>query len=191
MSLNQLRSLVKNDKTAAEALVIRYEGLSTKRLRRAMANGDQTAKQVLESRLPENTKLAAYGGKKGDQRPIPHEATVKVTDSQGKVTWRKRFRSGEMTLEQKKLGYPKRTQVTHTEIKAIAEAPLEAGDTLWISGQYDPCGPCQQAMIRASEGGRTVDYWWQWGTFRAVDGTVVTHSPRPESGPVEGVNLSL
>lgn len=194
MSLKQLRSLATNfpyDKTAAELLVIRYEGLSTKRLRRAMANGDQTAKQVLENRLPINTKLAAYVGKKGDKRPIPHEATVKVTDSQGKMTWRKQFRSGDMTPEQKKLDYPKAQQATHTEIKAIAEAPLEAGDTLWISAHYNPCSTCRQAMIRASEGGRTIDYEWQWGTFRAVDGTVVTYSRRPENGPEEGVNPSL
>ncbi|MDQ0617407.1 hypothetical protein [Arthrobacter globiformis] len=197
-SVRKLKSLVKKkDKMAAEALAIRYEGWSTtrkglSRLRRAMANGDQIAKQVWENRLPENTKLAAYVGKKGDERPIPHEATVKVTDSQGKVTWHpKPFRSGEMTSEQKKLGYPKAQESTHTEIKAIAEAPLNAGDTLWISGQYDPCDPCQKAMIRASEGGRTVDYWWQWGTFRAVDGRVVAHSRRPDNGPEEGVNPSL
>jgi hypothetical protein len=176
VSTKRLRTLAKRDKAAAEALVTRYEGWTRKQLQSAKARGDQTAKGVLESRIPENTELPALRGKKGEKRPVPHEATARVTDGQGNVTWpgpKAPFRSGEMTPEQKKLGYPKAGQATHTEIKAINEAPLEVGYTLRITGQYNPCDPCQKAMIRASEGGRTVEYWWQGGTFRAFNGKEV------------------
>jgi hypothetical protein len=200
MSLRRLRFLAnkKRDKAAAEALISRYEQMSTtddglKKLG-AMRRRDPTANQVWESRLPEYTELKAYAGEKGNKRHVPHEATVKVTDSQGKVTRSERFKSGDMTEEQKGMRFPEGQQETHTEFKAIQAikgAPLRPGDTLWISGQYNPCDPCQKAMIDASTGGRTIDYEWQWGTFRAVDGKVVTHSGRPDNGPEEGVNPNL
>jgi hypothetical protein len=174
VSNRKLRQLAIKDKDAAEALWNRYDSMSTKQLQEAARNGDGTAKTVLDRRIPENKKVEEFRGKKGEERPVPHEAGAKVTDPSGRVKWRDEYRSGGMTPEQKaRPDWRAASQESHTERKAIVEAPLEPGETLWIRGQYDPCDPCQRAMRDASRGGRTVDYWWPGGHFRAVDGEIV------------------
>jgi hypothetical protein len=45
-----------------------------------------------------------------------------------------------------KLNWRVRSLLTHTESKAIAEAPLKKGSRLYINGQYDPCRFCRAAM---------------------------------------------
>ncbi len=57
--------------------------------------------------------------------------------------------------------------MTHTEVKACDEAPLGAGLTLYITGQYDPCGSCRGIMRRAAAStGGSVNYWWPGGVWR-------------------------
>jgi hypothetical protein len=170
--VRKLRNLARTDPLAAEELIARYEKLSDKQLRAAVRRGDGTAAAVLERRVAPNRELDELRGQKGDVR-MPHAATAKVTGPDGSVKWTGSFESGGMTAEQRAQGFPKGPQATHTEAKAIADAPLHRGDTLRITGQYDPCQACRAAMQKASEGGKTVEYWWQGGVFRAVDGKIV------------------
>jgi hypothetical protein len=177
MSIRKLKKLAKTDKQAAEALRARYEMLSDTALKDRARSGDAMAKSVLDGRVPENTKLEELRGKKGDIRK-PHHAAAKVTDARGRVRWNEEFESGGMEKPEKKGDWRKKSQETHTEMQAIDRSKLQPGETLWITGQYDPCPACQEAMRTASEGGRTVDYWWQGGHFRAVDGKVVFPVPK-------------
>lgn len=172
LTLRQLKRLAKTDPQAAEALLDRYRAwrdANDPRLRSA-ARSDPIAKSILDAPRP-NEELAELMGPKGDERPVPHEAGARVRDAQGREKWSGSYESGGMTPEQEALGYPKAQQATHTEVKAIAEAPLGPGETLDITGQYDPCPACRAAMTAASQGGRTVSYWWPGGRFRAVNGT--------------------
>lgn len=111
------------------------------------------------ARNPERAKAVA-----SKSRP-QHEATVKVTDARGAIIGREKVVSGGMTKEQRaRLGFRKASQETHTEAKAVHDTPLKPGETMWITGQYDPCPACQAAMraAAASTGGRIV-YWWPGG----------------------------
>jgi hypothetical protein len=160
MSTEQLEKLAKRDKEAALALKARYE------------------REWADKQAQELYKLGY--GKEGNKR-MAHDAAAEVRDRQGRVRWSdKELRSGGVTPEQKATLKPlEASQATHTERKAIDAARLEPGETLRITGQYHPCRECREAMRLASEGGRTVDYWWQGGHFRAVDGKIVINVVHP------------
>jgi hypothetical protein len=177
LSDRRLKKLAESDKQAAEALRDRYEKLPNKKLREKARNGDAMAKSVLDARVPKNTKLDDLRGSKGDVR-MRHHAGAKVTDARGRVRWSDEFQSGDMEKPQDPKDWRKKSQESHTERRAIAKAKLQRGETLWIRGQYDPCSFCQEAMRAASEGGRTVDYWWPGGHFRAADGKIVIPVPK-------------
>jgi hypothetical protein len=101
----------------------------------------------------------------------PHSATAKVT-LRGRIVWTGSAQSGGSTPElRRQLGLWRANQAVHTEPKLITAAraagALTPGTTLWITGQYDPCGPCQRTMRAAATDSIRVDYWWPGGTWRA------------------------
>jgi Pput_2613-like deaminase/Annexin len=162
----KLRKAARTDPEAAEALRQLYRAQPDQVLSR-LRRTDPMAASVYHQRIPPNTELAKV--LESEYRP-PHEASVLHRDSTGKIKWKEKFTSGGMTPEEAVLGYPKSAQATHTEARAVAQAPLEEGDVLSISGAYNPCTPCQTAMTKASETGATINYWWPGGHFTARNG---------------------
>ncbi|MGO9899589.1 MAG: DUF4157 domain-containing protein [Solirubrobacteraceae bacterium] len=162
-SLTELRNLARSDPEAAEALRLRYRAMTDKALRERASRGDETAKATLRQQIPSNEEDLARA--LGDDYRPPHSATATVRDGNGRPAWRKQLNSGNMTAEERALGYPKNSLATHTEIRAVNEAPLTKGATMTISGQYPPCSSCQRAMQEAAtRTGATITYWWQGGT---------------------------
>ena len=91
----------------------------------------------------------------------PHNATGTLSnDSTGEVSQSKPYRSGNMTEEEKALGFPRNVQATHTEARAAKEMAPGHGQTLTIEGEYPPCKSCQGKMRKASASGGTVIYKW-------------------------------
>jgi len=162
LSIRQLRKLALTDAEAAEALRLRYRDMTDRELADLARRGDVTAKAVRSQRVPSNeNELQKILG--SDYRP-PHEASAVNRDPHGKIIWSKKLASGNMTPVEEALGYPKSALATHTEARAVAQAPLVKGGTLSISGQYDPCGSCQRAMAAAAtKSGATIIYWWPGG----------------------------
>lgn len=160
-SLQALRRLTRQDPEAVHALRLRYRDMPDSYLRRRMRQGDAVAESVFRQRIPSNEQdLAA--ARESDYRP-PHSATVRIRNSQGTETSREELHSGNMTPEEAALGYPRSSQATHTEARAI-QRPLQAGDTMRIDGLYDPCGGCRTAMRQAAQRtGATIFYWWPGG----------------------------
>jgi uncharacterized protein YukE len=135
---------------------------------KALKGKDPMAASVYDERIPANTEL--QGIIEGDTPRPPHYATFTYRDANGELTTWDSLRSGNMTEQESALGYPFNTQATHTEIRALNAAPLGPDGELSIVGQYNPCVPCQTAMIDASKSGATVRYWWPGGEFSAQGG---------------------
>jgi hypothetical protein len=173
-TIRQLRNRAEQDPEAAEELRLRFRAMSDKDLKKEMTR-DPTgiARMVYESRIPPNVKLAEFEGKRGEQRPIRHEASARVIGVDGRERWSGGYESGGVTAEHREEhGWREANRLSHTERKAIRDANLAPGERLEIVGVYDPCPWCQQAMREVSLGGRTVEYWWPGGRFRAVNGVV-------------------
>jgi RHS repeat-associated protein len=101
--------------------------------------------------------LAKFGSGKGT-----HYANVTVMDASGNVVVTQPFESGNMTLEEKALGFPRSSLATHTEARAVRQLPLESGHVMTIEGQYPPCKSCQGKMRAAAEKtGATIHYTWE------------------------------
>ena len=100
--------------------------------------------------------LARFGSGKGT-----HTAQVTVHKANGTSTPCGVFQSGNMTPEEKALGFPKNSLATHTEARAATQVPLEPGDHMIIDGQYPPCPSCKGKMnARAGQTGATIQYNW-------------------------------
>ena len=103
-------------------------------------------------------KGKSFGSGKGT-----HHATVKVTDGQGnQIGPTRNFQSGNMTPEEKQLGFPKNSLATHTEARATRNVPLTQGQTMTIDGEYPPCNSCKGKMrAKAESTGGKVTYNWE------------------------------
>ncbi len=97
----------------------------------------------------------AFGSGKGQ-----HTATVRVFDTDGTMVHESVRKSGDMTPEEKALGFPKSSLATHTEARAVKHTPLTAGQRMEIIGQYPPCNSCKGKMRKASAGGKIIEYKW-------------------------------
>ena len=163
MPLPRLRKLAVTDPEAAEALRLRYRAMGDTRLKAMAKRDDETARASLRQRVPSNEeeRRKALGS---NYRP-PHTATGIAADAKGEVTWRSGLTSSDMTPEEQALGFPKSSLATHTEARAVRQAPLTRGGTLLIIGQYDPCTSCQAAMrAAAARSGCTITYMWPGGS---------------------------
>jgi len=116
--------------------------------------------------------LARFGSGKGT-----HTAQVTVRSADGSQRNCGVFQSGNMTPDEKALGFPQNTLATHTEARAVSQVPLEPGDHMTIDGQYPPCTSCKGKMkARATQSGATIQYNWQ------EDGQQKTWMANPSNG---------
>jgi len=84
-----------------------------------------------------STKGGGGGGSEGrsfSSGKPPHTADVVVTRN-GQQVVRETLESGNMTAEEKALGFPRSSLATHTEARAVRQIPLQAGDEMVITGQ--------------------------------------------------------
>jgi hypothetical protein len=94
--------------------------------------------------------------------PNHHNANVLVRDAAGNVVAHQRIVSGNMTLEEQALGFPRNTLASHTEARAVRTMPLEPGGSMTITGQNPPCPSCKGVMNQAAtESGATIRYQWR------------------------------
>lgn len=86
---------------------------------------------------------------------------ITITDSSGNLKSSEVFTSGNMTPNEKALGFPKSTLATHTENRAMRESDIAQGDSVLIEGEYPPCKSCKGAMNnKAKDVGADVVYTW-------------------------------
>ncbi|MFE3200667.1 DUF4157 domain-containing protein [Embleya sp. NPDC059237] len=157
-----LRAEARKDPSAVDRLRELYEGQPDHVL--GALSDDPVAAQVRDRRRAQQQKDELARIDASDLRP-PHEATVRVLDPDGRVVHNESLRSGGVTPEQRAArGLNRANQDSHTEAKAVARVPLTAGQRMYITGQYDPCGSCRAAMQEAAlrSGGR-INYWWPGG----------------------------
>ena len=103
--------------------------------------------------------LNGFGSGKGT-----HRANVRVCDKDGNLKFEGPFQSGNMTPEERALGFPKSTLATHTEYRAVNQVPLSQGDVMIIEGQYPPCNSCKGQMNKvANAAGALIEYFWDDG----------------------------
>ncbi|GAA0335366.1 hypothetical protein GCM10009087_52200 [Sphingomonas oligophenolica] len=96
--------------------------------------------------------------------PARHNANLLVSDSSGKIVTHQRLVSGNMTTQEKALGFPKNMLAAHTEARAVRGIDLRPGDTVTITGQLPPCTPCRGSMNQAAtRSGATIKYQWRQG----------------------------
>jgi len=117
------------------------------------------------NQLADKFGLAKRTGKKGID-PDHHNANVRITDADGKTVRANREVSGNMTEEEKALGYPKNTLATHTEARAVGNQDnidlLNKGNNMTITGQKAPCPSCKGKMNKAAKKtGATIQYQWR------------------------------
>jgi RHS repeat-associated protein len=94
--------------------------------------------------------------------PNHHNANVLVRDAQGNIISHERIVSGNMTPEEKALGYPLSSLASHTEARAVRQNPLEMDQKMTITGQLPPCPSCKGYMSRAAaESGAAIEYQWR------------------------------
>ena len=116
-------------------------------------------KQVNGGRFGVQVPPAKYIGDK----PVvgSHNATVKVINSNGKITNVWREVSGNATDSEKALGTGFMRQATHTEQRALTRINL-TDETVLITGQNPPCRNCQGAMRKATANNNaTINYQWR------------------------------
>lgn len=133
--------------------------MTTEELRVA-ARSDALARQVAaERRAPAVT--AVPGDPRWEGHQLPHEATAVSRDAHGNVVWRGEAASGNMTDAERAMPFPQGMNASHTEVRLVNAGELPRGGTFRITGQYDPCVSCQNAMRAAAESsGCTIEYWW-------------------------------
>lgn len=164
-----LRDEARTDPTAVDRLYALFEAQQRAALVRYAAT-DPVAKQVLAARDRAKAQQQLETAS-GSSRP-QHHATAKLTDRAGHILWTGEATSGGMAPSgDRSPGWRARALQasldTHTEVKIINAAPLAAGCTLFITGQYDPCPACQTAMQNAAtQASARVDYWWPGGARR-------------------------
>ncbi|GKT19639.1 DUF6531 domain-containing protein [Acidovorax sp. SUPP2522] len=107
----------------------------------------------------------------GLARRPPHNLKAKVKGKDGAVKSEQDYVSGGMTEEDKALGYPLCTLVTHTERKALNEGNYSPEDSIEMDGQYAPCSHCKGAMNTAVNSGKVagIKYTWDGKVWEAGD----------------------
>jgi hypothetical protein len=156
----ELRGAVKKDSAAMPELE-EFHAEQPDTVLKKMPNDPVAAKE-----LRKRQSRAAFNKAIENSKRPPHEATLKITDARGStISASQKIVSGGVTHEQsEEFGAWESSLRSHTEAKAVRENPLSPGQTMWIAGQYDPCGSCRAAMQQAADasGGR-INYWWPGG----------------------------
>src|SRR5206468_9178624 len=121
--------------------------------------GDEATERGALGQSDEVSEFAArrkFGSGSG-----PHTAQVTVFTNEGEEVLSTVLRSGNMTEEERALGFPLSTLATHTESRASRQIRLNPGDIMFIEGTKSPRRPCRGAMNRAAkENGAVIIYRW-------------------------------
>ncbi|WP_236709056.1 hypothetical protein, partial [Pantoea ananatis] len=92
-----------------------------------------------------------------------HTANATLYDNEGRIKAQGVWQSGNMTPEEKALGFPQNSLATHTEARITRELDQIAspGDKLIIDGQYPPCTSCRGKMntFKMNTGADVVYNW--------------------------------
>lgn len=89
--------------------------------------------------------------------------TAKVSRN-GCVKKNRKYKSGDMTDEQKAMGWPQGPLASHTEAKACKDLKdcLEPGDHLEFEGTRPPCNSCKGKMNKLSKECKvSICYKWE------------------------------
>ena len=100
----------------------------------------------------------------------PHTADVTIYDNNNRdLKYVGTISSGNMTNEERALGFPKASLATHTENRAARRPEFGPGDTMVIEGKYPPCSSCKGAMNRAvnNNPGSRIIYTWEGQSWEA------------------------
>lgn len=86
-----------------------------------------------------------------------------VRDAEGNVVSHERFVSGNMTAEEKAMGYPKGQNASHTEARfaRYRGENINEGDVITMTGQLPPCNSCKGYLNRLSAE-KNVDITYRW-----------------------------
>jgi RHS repeat-associated protein len=96
-----------------------------------------------------------------------HNANVRIVNSDNKTVKVERVVSGNMTPEEKSLGFPLNTLASHTEARAVRNNEnvsllIEKGNQMIITGQQAPCPSCKGKMNQVStQTGTPIIYQWR------------------------------
>lgn len=96
-----------------------------------------------------------------------HNANVRIVNEQGNTVKAERVVSGNMTPDEKSLGFPLNTLASHTEARAVrnpdnVELMQTQGNQMIITGQQAPCPSCKGKMNNlAKESGNQIIYQWR------------------------------
>jgi len=112
----------------------------------SLASAQRLARRLIARRLEAGRRVGEVGRGSGVLPRPKHTANVVVRRGNGDVRVRTRFVSGNMTAKEKKLGYPQRLEVTHTEVRAINSVKLKPGETMEFTGLQRPCNSCKGQM---------------------------------------------
>lgn len=178
-----LRKRAVTDPGAVDELEVLY-GKASDRALAKMEKSDPVAAKVLARRRARNEEAAKIRSDEKEVPRAPHEATVIVTNDDGRTVLmaaegvprtpggpiplgpaRRELKSGGTSTPErrKQIGMNRANQESHTEAKAV-QLPLRKGQTMTILGQYDPCSSCRGYMQRkATASGGTVVYVWMGG----------------------------
>jgi hypothetical protein len=97
----------------------------------------------------------------------PNTAWVTVTRG-GETIYEGARYSGNMTAEEKALGFPRSSLATHTEARFLRDppVPLQAGDNVNFQGVLAPCPYCKGVMNAAAQQlDISIDYSWADATW--------------------------
>ncbi|MYS85058.1 eCIS core domain-containing protein [Embleya scabrispora] len=166
----ELRAEIRRDKNGPG--LDRLEALyktQPDRVLAALEKSDPVAGQVLTQRYKQGLEADVKRHAEDDFRP-PHEASVRVVDKDGYPVHHETVHSGGVTKERRQeVGMNQANQESHTEAKASREIPLKPGQTMRITGQYNPCDPCLAAMqAGADRSGGRINYWWPGGPKEGI-----------------------
>lgn len=107
----------------------------------------------------------------------PTSAEVIVHDVSGEQAVVCTLHSGNMTPEEKALGFPRSSLATHIEARAAKQIPLAPGDVMVINGRYPPCPSCKGKMNNAvNSSGAAIQYTWP------ENGETKTWNAKPKTG---------
>jgi len=95
--------------------------------------------------------------------PKHHNLNVMVKSKDGTVKSHERLISGNMTQEEKAMGYPKGQNASHTEARFVRNRGdmLEQGDSVAMTGQKPPCNSCKGYMNRLGQA-KDVNITYRW-----------------------------
>lgn len=141
--------------------------IPTKRSRGRASTGGGTSTRVSKRGTTKRTPKKV--GKSFSSGKAPHTAQMTHTRN-GRVVSQRTIASGNMTPQEKALGFPRSALATHTENRAMRNPALRPGDKVVLKGQYRPCPSCKGAMNRAAADGVHVEYHWPDSTSPWIAG---------------------